>query len=66
MTEDSVDARVYKAKVEIIRIARGLGGIGLVGIESKLITISDELGDINSILGSQFMELKGKEEECES
>lgn len=64
MTEDSVNIKVHKAKVELGRVALNLAEIGLEGIQTRLRAIVKELGDIEDTLDLQFRELTSKEEEC--
>lgn len=64
MTEDSVNIKVHKAKVELGRVALNLAEIGLEGIWTRLRAIVKELDDIESTLDLQFRETTSKEEEC--
>lgn len=63
MAEDSINIKLYKAKVKIEVVAVSLSEIGLDGICARLRAIVKELGDIESTLDSQFRELISKDKE---
>ena len=63
MTEDSINVKLYKAKVKIEVVAVNLSEIGLDGIGTRLRAIVKELDDIENTLDLQFRELTSKEEE---
>ena len=63
MTEDSINVKLYKAKVKIEVVSANLAEIGLDGICTRLKDIAEELGDIENTLDLQFIEMAGKEKE---